>query len=90
MELFCNTGALITVEITQWPSANSPVLLIESNWKVNSKKYAGHFCDKIRVNVQQKNIYIYIYISNGAPETIELLKTLLKYNLEKLLKKPKI
>lgn len=86
MELFCNTGALITVEITQWPSANSPVLLIESNWKVNSKKYAGHFCDKIRVNVQQKNIYI----SNRAPETIELLKTLLKYNLEKLLKKPKI
>ena len=59
---------------------------------MDSKKYAGHFCDKIRVNVQQKNIYIYIYIyiSNGAPETIELLKTLLKYNLEKLLKKPKI
>ena len=53
---------------------------------MDSKKYAGHFCDKIRVNVQQKNIYI----SNRAPETIELLKTLLKYNLEKLLKKPKI
>ena len=29
-------------------------------------------------------------LSNRAPETIELLKTLLKYNLEKLLKKPKI